>query len=144
MKRFREYVYEDSGTFIDYYKETLIDNIFKKGYITTDVYDYKDSDEFIVECVDTNSFDLLESAAIIKELSDFEETDSGLWCDLQPEEAIEVKAIYTYKNAVIFYISEMLEKINESVSDLDIDKNNPDESKKIIEKTINEVVNFYL
>lgn len=53
---------------------------------------------------------LRECEIIINSLSEYEETDSGLWEGLQPEEAIRAKAFWTYKNALISKARETIEK----------------------------------
>lgn len=43
---------------------------------------------------------LLEAAQLLDELSEYTETDSGLWESLEPRQAVVCQAHYTYGNAV--------------------------------------------
>jgi hypothetical protein len=59
-----------------------------------------------------NSFSLQESADILDELGDYEETDSGLWEGCTPIDAVCMQAAYTYSNAVCSCIDHLLTEIS--------------------------------
>ncbi len=56
--------------------------------------------------------DLSEAAEILDELSDYEETDSGLWSGLPPREAVCAQAGWTCRNAAQCLAEELLKRIN--------------------------------
>jgi len=64
-----------------------------------------------------NDYDLTEAAVLLDELSDYEETDSGLWQELEPRRAIAAQAAYTYGNAVYSFFQELIGEINDAVAD---------------------------
>ena len=76
-------------------------------------YDDNGSISNFVESSLTWQQSLTDSDNIINELSDYEETDSGLWEGLQPEEAITAKAFWTYKRALIGEAVEALEEFED-------------------------------
>ena len=108
------------GNFADEILEQLLD----KGEASDDLLnDYPNGDAWHHENHVDKWWNLLEAAELIDELSDCEETDSGLWEGQQPKEAISTCAAFTYGNAVYSEWRELIEKINteaaEIISDFD-------------------------
>lgn len=58
-------------------------------------------------------YNLQEAAELLDELSEYEETDSGLWQGLEPRRAITCMAAYTYGNAVYQNFVKLIEEIND-------------------------------
>lgn len=56
---------------------------------------------------------LIDSGKIINYFSEYEDTDSGLWEGQQPEEAINTKAFFTYKNAVQSEMQDFIKEYEE-------------------------------
>ena len=63
-------------------------------------------------------YTLLEAANVLRDLPEHEETDSGLWDGLKPQEAVCAQASYTYGNAVMHCFRELIKEINEELSEL--------------------------
>lgn len=76
--------------------------------------DYPDGDAYHHENHVDKEYDLSEAAELLSELSDYEETDSGLWDGLPPARAIACQAAYTYGNAVTHHWRQIIEAINDS------------------------------
>jgi len=66
--------------------------------------------------VDRN-YSLLEAAEILKELSRYEETDSGIWEGMEPKDAVIAMAAFTYGNAVGSMFNDFMEKIYNAVDE---------------------------
>lgn len=76
-------------------------------------YDDNSSIHYFVESSLTWQQGLSESDIIINHLYEYEETDTGLWDGLQPEEAITAKAFWTYKNGLVVGAFELLEELQD-------------------------------
>ena len=64
-----------------------------------------------------SEYSLIDAATLIDQLTNFEETDSGLWEGRNPEGSHQrVQAAYTYGNAVYNEWRELIEKINSEAS----------------------------
>ncbi|MHA1952469.1 MAG: hypothetical protein ACW96U_00795 [Candidatus Heimdallarchaeaceae archaeon] len=96
--------------FIKEHVDIIIDDAISNGEISTDPYHYSDS--WIHESVTDNWFDLQESAEILDQLDEWEETDCGLWDGRSPKDAISAQAAYTYGNAVYSMVVNKLEKLD--------------------------------
>ena len=84
--------------FLEDIVESYVDN---DGKASTDLFnDYPSGDEYHHEGHVDNEYDLTEAAMLLDQLSNFEETDSGLWEGLEPRKAISAQTAYTYGNAV--------------------------------------------
>lgn len=101
--------------------ENFIDEILaqvmdedKDKEISKDLFnDYDGGDAYHHESHVDKAYSLLESATLLDQLENHVETDYGLWSGLEPRQAISAQAAYTYGNAVMYYWSELIEKINE-------------------------------
>lgn len=117
---------EDAQSTAENFRDEIIEK-FLEGEVSNDLLnDYSDGDAYHHESHTDKSYDLLESANVLSELDDYEETDSGLWESLGPREAIAAQAAYTYANAVYSMWRDLVEVINEDV-ELDLLRDNLDE-----------------
>lgn len=82
--------------------------------------DYQNGDAYHHENHTDKAYSLTEAAAILDELSDYEETDTGLWDGQQPRDAISTQAAYTYTyaNAVYAKWVELVEELQGKLEDL--------------------------
>ncbi len=64
------------------------------------------------------AYNLSDAADILDRLSEFEETDSGLWEGQEPRDAISAQAAYTYANAVYSEWRDLIEQLEEELEDL--------------------------
>lgn len=58
---------------------------------------------------------------LLNDLNEHEETDEGLWQNAAWDDALNIKAIYTYSNALISETGKMLDEIQDAVDDLKTD-----------------------
>lgn len=99
--------------FLDEIVESYVDN---DGEASDDfLNDYSDS--YHHENHVDKDYTLQEAAELLDDLSDYEETDSGLWQGLEPRRAISCQAAYTYGNAVMSLWADLIKEINDD-SDL--------------------------
>jgi hypothetical protein len=105
---------DDAKEFAQHLLEQIIEQLVDGGEASDDYNnDYLGADRYFNESYVDRSYSLQESAELLHELRDFEETDNGLWEGLQPEDAIASKAVYTYGNAVGMIFRSLIEEINE-------------------------------
>lgn len=96
-------------TFIDEIVDQLID---QDGDAPADLREY---DEDYTNSLNT-SYNLREAADVLHDLSEFEETDSGMWeGEDDPQQAVIIQASLTYQNAVNSYFNSDMEDVNSEV-----------------------------
>lgn len=111
----RQEAAEDAQSSVENFVDEIVESIIDNGEADTYISDYSDS--YHHESHVDKSYSLLEAAQILDDLSDFEETDGGLWQGLEPRAAVSAQAAYTYGNAVASMFEDTLKSINEEVSD---------------------------
>jgi hypothetical protein len=100
--------------------DVIIEQLLADGKASNDLNnDYPDGDAWHHEQHVDKSYTLTEAAELLDELSDYEETDWGLWQGQDPREAISTQAAYTYGNAVYSLWHDLIEEIN---SDDDVER----------------------
>lgn len=97
--------------FIDEIVKALIDD----GEAPTDITDRAYDESYHHESHIDRSYNLLEAAQVLDDLSRFEETDSSLWEGQDPREAVGTQAAYTYGNAVYSYFQDEMGTVNDEV-----------------------------
>ena len=106
----------DAKTCAQEYLDTIFQQVLDEGFgsVSDDLLnDYSDGDSYHHENHVDRDYNLSEAAEILNELSQYEETDSGLWQGLEPRRAIAAQAAYTYGNAVYSLWQEIIERIND-------------------------------
>lgn len=103
------------GHFVDEIIEQLIDNEEASDDFNND---YNDGDAIFHDNIVDRSYSTEESMELLNELYRYEEEDSGLWEGQEWDDILQIKAAYTYGNAVW---SEMSDIINE-INDIDMDE----------------------
>lgn len=102
------------SNFEDEILEQLLD-----GEVSDDLLnDYDGGDAWHHENHIDHAYNLQEACAIITELSEYEESDSGLWDGLPMKEAVGACAAYTYGNAVYDQWRELIGEINDEGADI--------------------------
>ena len=82
------------------------------GEISDDLNnDYENGDAYHHENHVDKWYGLLEAANLLDELSEYEETDNGLWEGQEPRKAIATQAAYTYGQAVWSLWSDLVKEI---------------------------------
>ncbi len=104
----------DAIEMIDYFEDDVLKQFEESGEISADLFnDYPNSDEYHHSSHTDKSYRLLEAAHLLTEFVDYEENDSGLWEGVEdPERALEVKAAYTYGNAVLGQFQDLVKELN--------------------------------
>ncbi len=116
-KEARDDARETARNFIDEIVRSLLDT----GAASDDLNnDYPEGDSYHPENHEYRDYILSEATELLDELSDYEETDSGLWEGQSPRQAICIQAAYTYGNAVYHYWRSLVREINDDaeLSDL--------------------------
>jgi hypothetical protein len=111
---------EDAAMLItDYFMDEIIDQIIDMGEASRDINnDYDNGDGIFHEVITDRSYGLEEAAELLSQLYRYEEEDSGLWEGVDDLDRIaEIKAAYTYGNAVYDEFDTLIMNINS----LDID-----------------------
>lgn len=105
----------DAKSMAEEFVDEIIEKLLEGGDASTDLYnDYPNGDSYHHENHVDRDYDLSEAAELLNQLSDHEETDTGLWEGLEPRKAINAQAAYTYGNAVYAFWREIIEEINDS------------------------------
>lgn len=101
-------------TLVEFASE-IAEQLGDNGAASNDLFnDYPDGDRYHHETHVDHEYDLSAAAQILDELSDFEETDSGLWEGLEPRRAISAQAAYTYGNAVLSSWYDLVDDLNDA------------------------------
>jgi hypothetical protein len=111
---------EDAAMLItDYFMDEIIDQIIDMGEASRDINnDYDNGDGIFHEVITDRPYGLEEAAELLSQLYRYEEEDSGLWEGVDDLDRIaEIKAAYTYGNAVYDEFDTLIMNINS----LDID-----------------------
>ncbi len=119
MSNYLEEAQSDARAMLDNFMDEIIEQA-QNGEISTDFNnDFHDGDSYHHENHVDKDYNLTTAADLLDQLSDHEETDSGLWQGLEPRQAIVTQAAYTYGNAVAYYWQQEIEKLNEIIDEFD-------------------------
>lgn len=110
---------EDAKRMVDEFRDQIEEQLVDNDSASQDFNnDYVGGDSYHHENHVDRPYQLLEAAQLLQQLSDYEETDTGLWEGQQPEDAISTKAAFTYGNAVASDWSDLIDKINDEYDDM--------------------------
>lgn len=131
-----------------HFLDEIVENLINMGSTESRLHDYDGGDDYHHENHVDHDYKLTEASEIIDQLSDYEETDSGLWQGLEPRRAIVVQAAYTYGNAVLFLFREIIGDINDDgiVSDMleDMEEESEDSSTgAALRERVKELINDF-
>lgn len=137
----RQHAIDMIGEFQKEIGEMLVDD----GKASTDLFnDYGTGDAYHHETHVDKAYNLLEAANLLDQLDEYEETDSGLWRDLSPRDAIGAQAAYTYGNAVASMWQEHIEAINNEWDDFINERLAENEDYEPTTAAAREVIEAYL
>lgn len=109
---------EDAKLFLAHFEDEIVEALANHGKASRDLYnDYPNGDAFIHENYTDRDYSLSEAAAVLDQLSEWTETDSGLWEGLEPRRAIAAQAAYTYLAFVHEEIVGLLRDLNSACAD---------------------------
>lgn len=108
----------DARDMVDNFRDEIIQQLVDNGEASDDLLnDYPEGDSYHHETHVDRFYDLTDAADLLDELSDHEETDSGLWYGQGPRRAIGTQAAYTYGNAVMSEWRDLIREINEEFAE---------------------------
>ena len=115
---YQEDAQSDAFEMVKNFRDEIVERLCDDNRASEDFNnDYPNGDCYHHENHIDKEYDLEEAGKLLRELSDHEETDSGLWEGLEPQQAISAQAAYTYGNAVASEWSDLIEEINRKWSD---------------------------
>lgn len=134
MSDYRSDAVSDARETVSEFKDTILEQLEENDKASTDLHnDYPGGDSWHHESHVDRWYNLTDAAELIDQLSEHEETDSGLWDGQQPKEAIGTCAAFTYGNAVLSEWRELIEEINREaeiiIDDYDDQINDADEAE---------------
>lgn len=116
MSNYQSDAESDARETVSEFKDTILEQLEEKGEASKDLHnDYLNGDAWHHESHVDRQYNLIDAAELIDELSEYEETDSGLWEGQQPKEAIGTCAAYTYGSAVLSEWCDLIDEINREV-----------------------------
>ena len=116
--RYLQDALDDAKDFFQNFETEVIDQLIEKGEVSGDYFgDYEGGDSYFHENYVDKWYSRREAVDLLEELSQFEETDSGIWEGLDLDRQLSAMAAYTYGNAVSCFIREFAEKL----SNIDLD-----------------------
>jgi hypothetical protein len=99
------------------YMDTVCE-MARNGEVSNDLLnDYPNGDSYHHEAHVDYDYDLIEAGEILRELGEWEETDSGLWQGMEPRRGVAAQAAYTYGNCVYHKWQELVEELNRVLTD---------------------------
>lgn len=134
----------DAAETVRNFMDVIVYRLMDGEKVSDDLYnDYPDGDSYHHENHVDKAYSLTEADEILDTLSEYEETDDGLWIGQAPREAISTQAAYTYGNAVYGMWQKFIKDINKHDFDADApDGESERDKQKRIEATIeNDILN---
>lgn len=111
---YREDAMEDARDTARDYIDEIVQMLIDDGEASTDLYnDYLNGDSYHHENHVDRYYDLADAAAVLDQLKEYEEDDSGLWEGLSPKRAIATQAAYSYGNAVLSMWQDLINHVND-------------------------------
>ncbi len=118
-KNYLQEAQSDAWETCDNFVDEMVQQWKDSGEVSSDLYnDYRNGDSYHHESHVDKSYRLTEAAELLDALSEYEETDNGLWDGQDPREAISTQAAYTYGNAVMGEWAKLIEDINTDLDDM--------------------------
>ena len=111
---YQEDAQSDAFEMVKNFKDEIVEMLCDDNRASEDFNnDYPNGDGYHHENhIGDKEYDLEDAGKLLRELSDHEEMDSGLWEGLEPQQAISAQAAYTYGNAVASEWSDLIAEIN--------------------------------
>ena len=119
MSNYLQAASDDARETVGEYRDEILEMLNESGEASDDLLnDYGTGDSYHHESHVDKSYNLSDAAELIEELSDHEETDSGLWEGQQPKEAVGTCAAFTYGNAVYSEWRDLIVEINDEAEEI--------------------------
>lgn len=114
MQNYQLVARTDAMDSVEYFVDEIVEHLVENGQERIwPLNDLEGFDEYHHSTHVDHEYNLSEAASILDQLDRYEETDSGLWQGLEPRRAISAQAAYTYGNAVLSMIDDILEAIKD-------------------------------
>jgi hypothetical protein len=109
----------DAWETMDNFVDEMVKQWRTSGEVSNDLHnDYSNGDSYHHESHVDKDYRLTEASELLDQLSEYEETDNGLWQGLEPRRAIAAQAAYTYGNAVYDMWRTLVDDINAELGEL--------------------------
>lgn len=107
---------EAAAEAVEHFEDQIVEQLVENDAASDDMNnDFPGGDSYHHENHVDKMYTLLEAATLLDQLSNYEETDRGLWEGQEPREAVKIQAAYTYGNAVYSMWRELITEINEEI-----------------------------
>jgi len=109
----------DAKETVNNFLNEILKQLLNKEEVSDDLYsDYDGGDAWHHERHVDKWYSLYDAVAVLDQLDEFEETDSGLWEGQDIKEALSTCAAFTYGNAVYSEWTNLIERINDEADDI--------------------------
>lgn len=128
VENYVENAASDARDTVSNFEDEILEQLMDKGEASDDLNnDYANGDGYHHECHVDKWYNLTDATAVLDQLDEFEETDSGLWEGQDMRTAVATCAAYTYGNAVYSEWCDLIKSINGDtenvISDFDAERN---------------------
>ncbi len=132
MCNYQDNATSDARETVENFADEILEQLLDKGEASDDLNnDYPNGDAWHHENHVDHYYSLTDASALIDQLSEHEETDTGLWDGQDVRTAVATCAAYTFGNAVYSEWCDLIKEINEEaeiiIEDYDDDKANLEE-----------------
>src|SRR5271157_1560949 len=113
-ENYRDLAESDAKSAVSNFRDEIVEMLLDDGKASDDLLnDDPNGDSYHHESHTDTYYNLQEAAAVLDQLDDFEETDSGLWQGQDMKTALGTCAAFTYANAVYSEWRGLIEEIND-------------------------------
>lgn len=110
---YRDEARSDACSTVENFRDEILDQLMSDGQASDDLHnDYSNGDSYHHESHVDKWYNVAEAAAVLDQLDEYEETDSGLWDGQPMKEALSTCAAFTYGNAVLSEWADLIREIN--------------------------------
>jgi hypothetical protein len=113
--------HDDAANMADEFLDAIVEMLIDKGEAKEYPQEYAGGDQYHCETHRDKWYNLTEAADVLRELSDYKETDKGMWEGQEADEAIKTQAAFTYYNAVGGDFQRLVKQINDDYDMLTVD-----------------------
>ena len=111
---YRDDAASDAKNTVNNFEGEILEQLLNKGKASDNLNnDYDGGDAWHHENHVDKWYSLSEAAAILNQLDEFEESDSGLWQGCDMKTALSTCAAFTYGNAVYSEWTDLIKQIND-------------------------------
>ena len=113
-ENYRDNAESDARDCVSNFRDEIVEMLLNDGKASDDLLnDYPGGDCYHHESHTDKWYNLQEAAAVLDQLDEYEETDSGLWEGQDMKTALGTCAAFTYANAVYNSWNNLIESVND-------------------------------